>query len=371
MIAISTAAIGALIPPWSIYSAAALWIASKLRGIAEAWQAVCEKGGIRLGSADDLIAQIYAGVFEHPMASFKEATLASINLLIPFDSGIWASGVHATNTIFSVAVHNYPLEQLVTYSFNWQEQDFVRAAAVAQPGRTLRNEDVMPLADYYQTRIYREYSAPAGIEHSLGTALADPVTTLGELIYLFRKDLGQPFTDEQRDLKQRVAPHLAAAWQQKQVLQTYAGGTKEIAPAKNVPAGHAIVDPSGHLHATDARFSEAMAGCFPGWSGPVLPDQLLPLLSPDHANVKVGGLRYTVRKGVDRHLIQIDPLTAISNLSAREHGVAKLFAEGRTQSAIAADTGVSVSTVRNQIASVYRKLNVHTKVDLARALGEL
>ena len=75
-----------------------------------------------------------------------------------------------------------------------------------------------------------------------------------------------------------------------------------------------------------------------------------------------------VRRGADRHLIQIENSVPFSRLSAREHRVVILFAEGRTQSEIADTIGVSVSTVRNQIASFYRKLNVHTKVDLARAL---
>ncbi len=323
-----------------------------------------------MDSCDALIARIYAGVFEHPLATFKEATLASVNSLIPFDSGIWASGVHATSTIFSVAVYNYPLEQVVAYSFNWQEHDFVRAAAVAAPGRTLRNEDVMPLEDYHQSRIYLEYSSPSGIEHSLGTALADPVTTLGELIYLFRADLDRPFTDAERDLKQRIAPHLEAAWRQKQVLQSYSGESQGPDSLAKIPSGHAVVDPSGHLHAADSHFSDTLAKIFPDWTGPLLPDALMPLRLANNDTLVTGGQRFVVRRGADRLLIHIENTVPLALLSNREQRVASLFADGLTQSEIAGKIGVSVSTVRNQIASTYRKLNVHTKVDLVRALKQ-
>jgi DNA-binding CsgD family transcriptional regulator len=46
----------------------------------------------------------------------------------------------------------------------------------------------------------------------------------------------------------------------------------------------------------------------------------------------------------------------------------QLFAEGHTHHQIALQLGISHHTVRNQLANVYRKLDIHSKLELVRAL---
>jgi DNA-binding NarL/FixJ family response regulator len=60
-------------------------------------------------------------------------------------------------------------------------------------------------------------------------------------------------------------------------------------------------------------------------------------------------------------------LTEIGTPGVAIH-VPAVYADGLTQSSIAGRLGVSPSTVRNQLASVYGKLQVHSKVDLVRVL---
>ena len=58
-------------------------------------------------------------------------------------------------------------------------------------------------------------------------------------------------------------------------------------------------------------------------------------------------------------------------LSKRETAVAKLYATGKSYKEIARRFSVSPATVRNQIASVFRKLDVHDKAQLACQLAGL
>jgi DNA-binding NarL/FixJ family response regulator len=51
-----------------------------------------------------------------------------------------------------------------------------------------------------------------------------------------------------------------------------------------------------------------------------------------------------------------------------ERRVAVLYAEGRTNAQIASALGVTSSTVRNQISAAYRKLDIHSKAELARRI---
>jgi two-component system response regulator DesR len=73
----------------------------------------------------------------------------------------------------------------------------------------------------------------------------------------------------------------------------------------------------------------------------------------------------------------IDPLLAISTwdggqnpLSAREHEVLRMVAEGAEPSEIAAALHLSVGTVRNYLTAIVTKLNARNRVDAVRAAYE-
>lgn len=63
-----------------------------------------------------------------------------------------------------------------------------------------------------------------------------------------------------------------------------------------------------------------------------------------------------------------EAITPVSNLSARELEVAGYYAKGHTSRQIAQTLFISPATVRNHIATVYRKLNVRNKVELVNAM---
>lgn len=73
----------------------------------------------------------------------------------------------------------------------------------------------------------------------------------------------------------------------------------------------------------------------------------------------------------DEHIVLSFPLDAPavpSNLTKAERAVALLALEGRSDAEIAALRGVSRRTVANQIASVFKKLGVSSRVELATRL---
>lgn len=311
------------------------------------------------GVMNALIAGIYAGVLELPYADFKERTLAGLAAAIPFTSGVWASGAYSSNTMHSVALLNHGPEMLMDYVMHWQENDFVRAAVVGSPGKAHRNEDVMPLAEYHQTPIYLQFSKPAGLEHALGIVHADLASDLGELLFLFRDDPAQAFTDEEVRRLDLLLPHLTTAWRQRQALHRYETGS----PAEFQTSGLAVIDDQGLLWTVEPRFSELLREAFPRWKGPRLPADAVRALRTETA--RAGNLEFHVTRGEGRHLISVRRL-GDDGLTAAEIKVARLFAGGRSNREVAAGLGVSPATVRNQLASIYRKLDIHSKAELAR-----
>ena len=65
---------------------------------------------------------------------------------------------------------------------------------------------------------------------------------------------------------------------------------------------------------------------------------------------------------------RVRPVGAMEILTPREFVVARRFAAGMSHKQIARELGVSHHTVRNQLAHLYRKLNLHDKASLAQYL---
>ncbi len=65
---------------------------------------------------------------------------------------------------------------------------------------------------------------------------------------------------------------------------------------------------------------------------------------------------------------RVRPVGAMEILTPREFVVARRFAAGMSHKQIARELGVSHHTVRNQLAHLYRKLNLHDKASLAHYL---
>ncbi len=62
------------------------------------------------------------------------------------------------------------------------------------------------------------------------------------------------------------------------------------------------------------------------------------------------------------------PPSCLARLGAREAEVARRYAAGESYKVIARAMGVAPDTVRSQLQQVYRKLDVHDKIALLRAI---
>lgn len=334
-----------------------------------------KRGDRALQMADDdlidrVITQVHALVFRSPIDQFKEAGLDILRHMFGCSTALWATGEADSERIYSVAMLDYPLDRLIEYAQHWQAQDFVRAAATRTPGRAIRNEDVMPRADYCKTDIYRRYSAPAGIEHALGIVELDPISRVGEMLFLFRSDAARFYSERDCRQLERLLPHFTSAWRHRQLLHALessrAGEDDRVEPA----VAHAVVDGSGQIHAAEPGFGQLLRDAFPAWSGPLLPAELAATLAGNAPFVDLGRLRVTIRRR-DRIVLGISRRDAEPALTAAEWRVAQAYARGRSAPRLAADFGVSPRTVRNQLATLYRKLDVHDRIELIARLRQL
>lgn len=315
----------------------------------------------------DTVAEIYRGVLRAPIEAFKETTLRGIGALLPFSSAVWGSGVHSSNEMLSLSAIDRPVGWLLTYAAQWQAQDFLRAAAVARPGVAFRNEDVIP--DFRQTAIHREFSSPGGVEQAMMIVEHNPLTDLAEIICLFRSDATDPFRDDERALLEHLTPHLVAAWRQSQLAHHYRAAVTGAGVGLSGHESYAVMDAQGLVHAAGEDFCLALKDVAPHWRGPRFPEPLQDLVGGSRSVLMIGDYEFSVRRANDRRLFAVSRQVGAFGLTPAETRVARLYAEGLSQRDIARRRGVSPATIRNQLASAYQKLDVHSKLDLLRALN--
>lgn len=91
------------------------------------------------------------------------------------------------------------------------EQDFFRAALIAQPGIAINVADLTTRSRFVKTEFYRKVAKRYRIEWALGTLLVEPLSSLYEFLTLWRHDPKKPFSEIERQAKELLMPHLAEA----------------------------------------------------------------------------------------------------------------------------------------------------------------
>lgn len=312
------------------------------------------------------IAAIHAGIFDRAFPEFRTRTLEVIRPDLPFDIAVWGSGMFSTKTMLSASPVGLDAEAVLEYASQWQGPDLLRDATAANPGRALRYEDIMSFEAYRASPFYREYLRPNGIEHVLGIVQRDDVTDLAEVIFLLRSEASPPFSVQNAGLLELLTPHLCAAWRHRQISHHREEAHRSGEPGFRAIEGFAVTDSSGLAHAIGDAFCITLREVAPDWRGPYLPAVLTPLLEGAASSLTIGEHLFSVRPASGMLLLAGARASAKGGLTPAETRVARLYSEGRTHRQIAEHLGVSQSTVRHQIASAYRKLDIHSKAELAR-----
>lgn len=128
-----------------------------------------------------------------------------------------------------------------------------------------------------------------------------------------------------------------------------------------------LIAADGTVQIADPRFFSLLEREWPELAPEAVPDEVMEqLLSGTPYRGKQ--IEITLVRQQDSHLCRIRPISAMEILTPREFVVARRFAAGMSHKQIARELGVSHHTVRNQLAHLYRKLDLHDKASLAHYL---
>ncbi len=128
-----------------------------------------------------------------------------------------------------------------------------------------------------------------------------------------------------------------------------------------------LITTEGTVEIADPRFFSLLEREWPDQEPETLPAEAMEVLLSGKI-FRGTQIEISLVRQQGGHLCRIRPVNAMEILTPREFVVARRFAAGMSHKQIARELGVSHHTVRNQLAHLYRKLNLHDKASLAHYL---
>ncbi|WP_026872526.1 response regulator transcription factor [Inquilinus limosus] len=136
-----------------------------------------------------------------------------------------------------------------------------------------------------------------------------------------------------------------------------------------------LVDPSGFAYLGLEASEGMLKSVWPGWTGERLPAPLRRLLQrPGTVTLKGDGVVVSCERAGDAGeqselvRLRLSPIAGLDRLTRREREVALLLAAGATHKQAAQALGSAPATIRNQTQSIYEKLGIRSRAELAGAV---
>jgi DNA-binding NarL/FixJ family response regulator len=286
-----------------------------------------------------LICDLYEGCTLVPIIEYRKWALRELRREIPFSNAMWGAGSHETGRI-----HNL---------------QGVGAAAVAIEAE----RDRLTLAGWLGEDCGGLSAGVAVLRGGNGASQvicrSDALAGLLSFITLGRGPKEPAFSETHRMSFELLTPHLIAGWRNCQLFSLRAHSS---AAQSGVAA---IVDAAGYVQSGDARLFSLLRAANSSAKGAYLPADLQDLAARGGDAVSCA-MRWRATRIGDLTYLSGQPLGCLARLTAREQTIAAAILSGQSYAQSAATLGISVNTLRNTVARIYRKLGVSSKIELAQ-----
>lgn len=302
--------------------------------------------------------------FTDPDKALKDRLMQRLRELIPFDMALWGSGHIQGLTVHNTYLYKLPPVMMEAWE-SFKHQDRLLAGMIETPGVTFDVYDFYARDERKNLEIYKQHAAVFNVENAISTAIPDPETGLLEIMSLYRSRADEPFSADERELKQFVFPLMVKLWRQGQIQQL------KIKFCDASGGAAAICDGEGWLRYAEPKFLTLVKDQWPDWAGPALPAEL-DLVEAAKDGEQYRGSEVVVESAMldDLILVQAWPRGSMTMLTPREEQIAESYAAGLTYKEIATELDLAPSTVRSHIESIYRKLEVSNKVELFQLVSQ-
>lgn len=310
--------------------------------------------GCKVEAFSVLLLDLYRYSRELAMRDFQRSTLERLRQVLPFDSAWWGIScpeydLHSS-FLFGLPAHYPQAWERIKYG------DTLAQVTAAAPGITARFDP----HQMRQSPGLRHLVAEFGIEQALCTVVVNPELRLSTFLSLYRHSAAPRFSREEAALKQLLMPHLWATWTSNWIAQL---DHIRAHPAAR-RAAFAIADALGTLHTAETGFPDIMRQEWPEWAGPRLPPLIQDCL---RTQSRATGAQVLARAFpvCGLFLVEVRTRSPLDRLTPRERAIAYGFSRGKSHKVIALELRLSPATIRSHLRTVYAKLDICDKAQLA------
>jgi DNA-binding CsgD family transcriptional regulator len=307
-----------------------------------------------------VILSLYRDGRDLRLHNFQDWALEQVRKVVQFDSAWWGNAAMEPGKIHWIYLFNCDASIMAAYP-PYLDEDFFRAALMANPGKSISTSDLITRQNYVRTALYRNVGKRYCVEWSLGTLLVDAASSLTEFLTLWRHDPKTPFSEADRHAKELLMPHLVEAFRGVRLRHFL----KEKDAVVNT---WALADDQGFLREASPAFVAHLQTHWAGWQGNRLPEPLASCIV-EGKDYKAKSFAIKLKKTDNLRFLELKEKNVLDKLSPRETEIIQRYAEGQTYQAIAHDLELSPVTVRNHISHSYKKLNVNNKAEMANLLN--
>lgn len=304
----------------------------------------------------DFLLELHSNSRQLDPVDFQQQTLRQLRCFIDYDFAIWGAGDGLARHVHTATILDQDPRLFETWEPVKHEDPFANLV-IGNTGNSWTLADLPPQA--LKTRAYNEHWRRYDARQMLSTMEVDGRTGLHVFVTLCRDNSVVSFDERERRIKGLITRHLFLA----------ARHNDEFALSQHdEQGGVAIVDWLGRVHQSGRQFGDLVAQEWGGGARRQLP------LGLEH----FGRGSYTGRQihlsflplG-DRFIVRAERCSPLERLSPRERDIARGYARGYSYKQVGRDLGISPNTVRNHLQSIYRKLKIRDKAELAMLYRDL
>ena len=311
-------------------------------------------------SETEYIRLLYQLAETSSQEEFQQQALESMQEVIQFDASGWGEHANTPSNLIALRAHLYELPPEFHEDINEvQYLNPIVPQALQFPSRTINVhiEDASLNADERFKAVVHKYDAV----YNLFTVVKQKENLFIYTIGLLRKSSNKKFNETERQITERLIPHLIEAFR----LCRRFNMQKQLIKQWETNRGVATCDQHGLLHDADDSFVELVKVDWPDWQGAQLPDDLTTGLNHNLPyKSKQAFYRWTLLG--DLYFLVGTKLNKLQQLSDREFQIASLYSNGQTHNEIADQLSIAPATARNHLANIYEKLELDSKDKLVK-----
>lgn len=313
------------------------------------------------GLQNDDLLQLYQAACKLPLVDFQAMAIDTLAENLSFDAAWWglASIVGGKTHVHFSHQQNLPsnLARIVNLT---DGNNTVTQACQNSIGTTV-NFNTESLYGNPSTAIS---AGQLNIKQLLCTQTLDRTPNTWNVIALIRNNTSNPFSEEERLLKQSIVPHLSQMMQ----INRFAQLTELRSISRRASYLTGIMDDYGIVHTYETGFGRLLRSEWPNWDGVLLPTEARAVIPVD----KYVGQKLIVRfENFENYiLITLIKKSKLDLLSSREQAIAAEFSKGNSYKSVAKEFNISPATVRNHLRNIYLKLEISSKVELVKLYAD-